>query len=66
MVFLAFVPTFAIGGATGVMLAAAPADYQYHNSYFLIAHFHQVLIGGVVFGYLAGMYYWFPKKFFWF
>lgn len=60
---LAFIPTFAIGGATGVMLAVAPADYQYHNSYFLIAHFHQVLIGGVVFGYLAGLYYWWPKMF---
>jgi cytochrome aa3-600 menaquinol oxidase subunit 1 len=59
----AFIPCFAIGGATGVMLAAAPADYQYHNSYFLIAHFHQTLIGGVVFGYIAGMYYWFPKIF---
>jgi cytochrome aa3-600 menaquinol oxidase subunit 1 len=61
--FLAFVPCFLVGGATGVMLAAAPADYQYHNSYFLIAHFHQVLIGGVVFGYLAGLYYWWPKLF---
>ncbi|WDL98296.1 cbb3-type cytochrome c oxidase subunit I [Alicyclobacillus sp. ALC3] len=60
---LAFIPTFAIGGATGIMLAAAPADYQYHNSYFLIAHFHQMLIGGVVFGMLAGMYYWWPKVF---
>ncbi len=60
---LAFIPTFAIGGATGIMLAAAPADYQYHNSYFLIAHFHQMLIGGVVFGMLAGMYYWWPKMF---
>ncbi|WP_027416287.1 cytochrome aa3 quinol oxidase subunit I [Aneurinibacillus terranovensis] len=60
---LAFVPCFVIGGATGVMLAVAPADYQYHNSYFLIAHFHQVLIGGVVFGYLAGLYYWWPKMF---
>jgi cytochrome aa3-600 menaquinol oxidase subunit I len=60
---LAFVPCFAIGGATGVMLSVAPADYQYHNSYFLIAHFHQVLIGGVVFGYLAGLYYWWPKMF---
>ncbi|MCL6576774.1 cbb3-type cytochrome c oxidase subunit I [Kyrpidia sp.] len=60
---LAFIPTFAIGGATGVMLAVAPADYQYHNSYFLIAHFHQTLIGGVVFGMLAGMYYWWPKMF---
>lgn len=60
---LAFIPTFAIGGATGVMLAAAPADYQYHNSYFLIAHFHQTLIGGVVFGMLSAMYYWWPKMF---
>jgi cytochrome aa3-600 menaquinol oxidase subunit I len=60
---IAFIPCFVIGGATGVMLAVAPADYQYHNSYFLIAHFHQVLIGGVVFGYLAGIYYWWPKMF---
>ncbi|MFC7441789.1 cbb3-type cytochrome c oxidase subunit I [Laceyella putida] len=60
---LAFIPCFVVGGATGVMLAVAPADYQYHNSYFLIAHFHQVLIGGVVFGYLAGLYYWWPKMF---
>ncbi|HET7627159.1 MAG TPA: cytochrome aa3 quinol oxidase subunit I [Bacillales bacterium] len=60
---IAFVPCFVIGGATGVMLAVAPADYQYHNSFFLIAHFHQVLIGGPVFGLLAGMYYWWPKMF---
>ncbi|MGN7470889.1 cbb3-type cytochrome c oxidase subunit I [Brevibacillus sp. SAFN-007a] len=60
---IAFIPCFLVGGATGVMLAVAPADYQYHNSYFLIAHFHQVLIGGVVFGYLAGIYYWWPKLF---
>ncbi|GIM46391.1 cytochrome ubiquinol oxidase subunit I [Collibacillus ludicampi] len=60
---IAFIPCFAIGGATGVMLAIAPADYQYHNSYFLIGHFHQALIGGVVFGYLAGLYYWWPKMF---
>ncbi|MCL6453374.1 MAG: cbb3-type cytochrome c oxidase subunit I [Alicyclobacillus sp.] len=60
---LGFVPNFAIGGATGVMLAVAPADYQYHNSYFLIAHFHQVLIGGTVYGMIAGMYYWWPKVF---
>lgn len=59
----AFIPCFLVGGATGVMLAVAPADYQYHNSYFLIAHFHQVLIGGTVFGYLAGLYYWWPKMF---
>ena len=50
-------------GHDGVMLAVAPADFQYHNSYFLIAHFHQVLIGGVVFGYFAGIYYWWPKLF---
>jgi cytochrome aa3-600 menaquinol oxidase subunit 1 len=60
---LAFIPCFAVGGATGVMLAVAPADYQFHNSYFLIAHFHQTLIGGVAFGLLAGMYYWWPKIF---
>ncbi|WP_304459418.1 cbb3-type cytochrome c oxidase subunit I [Alicyclobacillus sendaiensis] len=60
---LAAIPAFAIGGATGVMLATAPGDYQYHNSYFLVAHFHQMLIGAVVFGYLAGMYYWWPKMF---
>lgn len=60
---VAFIPNFAIGGATGVMLSVAPADYQFHNSYFLIAHFHQVLIGGTLFGILAGMYYWWPKMF---
>ena len=60
---LAFVPNFAIAGATGVWLAEAPTDYQYHNSYFLVAHFHQALIGGVVYGMLAGMYYWWPKMF---
>lgn len=60
---LAFVPCFAVGGATGIMLAAAPADYQLHNSYFIIAHFHQTLIGGAVFGLIAGMYYWWPKMF---
>ncbi|WP_026960743.1 cbb3-type cytochrome c oxidase subunit I [Alicyclobacillus herbarius] len=60
---IGFIPNFAIGGATGVMLSVAPADYQYHNSYFVIAHFHQTLIGGVVFGMLSGMYYWWPKMF---
>jgi cytochrome aa3-600 menaquinol oxidase subunit I len=59
----AFIPNFLVGGMTGVMLAVAPADYQYHNSYFLIAHFHYVLIGGTVFGMLAGLYYWWPKMF---
>ncbi|BCU82741.1 cytochrome ubiquinol oxidase subunit I [Polycladomyces abyssicola] len=60
---LTFIPCFAVGGATGIMLASAPADYQFHNSYFVIAHFHQTLIGGAVFGLLAGMYYWWPKMF---
>ena len=60
---LAFFPTFVIGGATGVLLATVPADYQLHNTYFLVAHFHNVLIGGTVFGLLAGMYYWWPKMF---
>ena len=60
---LAFFPTFVIGGATGVLLATVPADYQLHNSYFVVAHFHNVLIGGTVFGLLAGMYYWWPKMF---
>jgi cytochrome aa3-600 menaquinol oxidase subunit 1 len=60
---LAFIPTFVVGGATGVMLAVVPGDYQFHNSYFLIAHFHNVLIGGVVFGLFSGLYYWWPKMF---
>jgi cytochrome aa3-600 menaquinol oxidase subunit 1 len=59
----AFIPCFVVGGMTGVLLSVAPADFQFHNSYFLIAHFHQVLIGGVVFGYFAGLYYWWPKIF---
>jgi cytochrome aa3-600 menaquinol oxidase subunit 1 len=58
---VAFIPCFTVGGMTGVLLSVAPADFQYHNSYFLIAHFHQTLIGGVVFGYFAGLYYWWPK-----
>ncbi|MBB6733072.1 cbb3-type cytochrome c oxidase subunit I [Cohnella zeiphila] len=60
---MAFIPCFVIGGMTGVLLSVAPADFQFHNSYFLIAHFHQVLIGGVAFGYFAGLYYWWPKMF---
>ncbi|MFF2484227.1 cbb3-type cytochrome c oxidase subunit I [Paenibacillus sp. NPDC058071] len=60
---IAFIPCFIVGGMTGVLLSVAPADFQFHNSYFLIAHFHQVLIGGVVFGYFAGLYYWWPKMF---
>jgi cytochrome o ubiquinol oxidase subunit 1 len=61
--FLGFVVTFTLGGATGVILAIPPADFQLHNSLFLIAHFHTMIIGGVVFGYFAGITYWFPKIF---
>jgi cytochrome o ubiquinol oxidase subunit 1 len=60
---IGFMTTFAIGGMTGVLLSVPPADFQLHNSVFLIAHFHNVIIGGVVFGYLAGLTYWFPKVF---
>jgi cytochrome c oxidase subunit 1 len=60
---VSFIPTFVIGGVTGVMLAAAPADYQFHDTYFVVAHFHYVIIGGVVFGILAGAHYWWPKMF---
>nr|WP_077601055.1 cytochrome c oxidase subunit I [Oceanobacillus sojae] len=60
---LAFIPSFTIGGMTGVMLASAVADYQYHDSYFVIGHFHYVIVGGTVFGILAGLHYWWPKMF---
>ncbi|KQL46312.1 cytochrome c oxidase subunit I [Brevibacillus choshinensis] len=58
-----FIPTFTIGGMTGVMLAIPPADYQYHDSYFVVAHFHYVIVGGLVFGLFSGLYYWWPKMF---
>jgi cytochrome o ubiquinol oxidase subunit I len=60
---LGFMVTFVIGGMTGVLLAVPPADFQLHNSMFLVAHFHNVIIGGVVFGVFAGIEYWFPKAF---
>jgi cytochrome o ubiquinol oxidase subunit 1 len=60
---MGFLFTFTIGGMTGVMLAVAPADFLLHNSLFLVAHFHNVIIGGVVFGVFAGINYWFPKAF---
>jgi cytochrome o ubiquinol oxidase subunit 1 len=60
---LGFMVTFVIGGMTGVLLAVPPADFVLHNSLFLIAHFHNVVIGGVVFGVMAGYTYWFPKAF---
>jgi cytochrome o ubiquinol oxidase subunit 1 len=61
--FLGFVTTFTIGGTTGVIMSVPPADFQLHNSLFLVAHFHNMIIGGVVFGYFAGLVYWFPKVF---
>lgn len=60
---LAFVPCFTIGGVTGVMLAMAAADYQYHNTMFLVAHFHYTIIPGVVFAVFAALIYWWPKMF---
>jgi cytochrome o ubiquinol oxidase subunit 1 len=61
--FLAFVATFTLGGVSGVLMAVPAIDYQVHNSMFLVAHFHNTIIGGVVFGFLAGITYWFPKVF---
>lgn len=61
--FLGFVIIFTIGGMDGVLMAIAPVDFQVHNSLFLIAHFHSMVIGGVLFGILAGFTYWFPKIF---
>jgi cytochrome o ubiquinol oxidase subunit I len=60
---LGFMVTFTIGGMTGVLLAMPGADFVLHNSLFLVAHFHNVLIGGVLFGFFAGLNYWFPKAF---
>jgi cytochrome o ubiquinol oxidase subunit 1 len=60
---VAFMLTFVVGGMTGVLLAVPPADFVLHNTLFLVAHFHNTIIGGVVFGLFAGMTYWFPKAF---
>jgi cytochrome o ubiquinol oxidase subunit 1 len=60
---IGFMVTFVIGGMTGVLLAVPPVDFVLHNSVFLVAHFHNVIIGGVVFGAMAGYNYWFPKAF---
>jgi cytochrome o ubiquinol oxidase subunit 1 len=60
---LGFMMTFVVGGMTGVLLAVPPADFMLHNSLFLVAHFHNVIIGGVLFGAFAGYTYWFPKAF---
>ena len=61
--FMGFILTFTIGGVTGVLMSMPPADFQLHNSLFLVAHFHNMIIGGVVFGYFAALTYWFPKIF---
>src|SRR5438874_4384624 len=60
---IGFMVTFVIGGMTGVLLAVPPVDFVLHNSVFLVAHFHNVIIGGVLFGAFAGYTYWFPKAF---
>lgn len=61
--FMCFAVTFTLGGVTGVLMAVPAIDFQVHNTMFLVAHFHNVIIGGVLFGYLAGITYWFPKIF---
>ena len=58
---LAFVILFTIGGLSGLMLAIAPADFQYHDTYFVVAHFHYVLVPGAIFGIFSAVYYWLPK-----
>jgi hypothetical protein len=63
MWLVAFMLTFVIGGMTGVLLAVPPADFVLHNSLFLIAHFHNVIIGGVLFGLFAAINFWWPKAF---
>lgn len=60
---ISFMVTFVVGGMTGVLMAVPPADFVLHNSLFLVAHFHNVIIGGVLFGLMAGITYWFPKAF---
>jgi len=59
--FMGFVVTFTIGGLTGVLMAVPGIDFQVHNSLFLVAHFHNMIIGGVIFGFFAGLTYWWPK-----
>lgn len=58
-----FVPTFVMGGVTGIMMASAPYDYVIHDTYFIVAHFHYIIVGGIVLGLFAGIHYWWPKMF---
>ncbi|MDX1399716.1 MAG: cbb3-type cytochrome c oxidase subunit I, partial [Oceanospirillum sp.] len=58
---IGFIVLFTIGGFSGLMLAISPADFQYHDTYFVVAHFHYVLVPGAVFSIIAGAYYWLPK-----
>jgi cytochrome c oxidase subunit 1 len=58
---IGFLVLFTIGGFTGLMLSIAPADFQYHDSYFVVAHFHYVMVAGAVFSMTAAVYYWLPK-----
>jgi cytochrome c oxidase subunit 1 len=61
MFAIALPAVFVFGGITGILLAMFPVDWQLHDTYFVVAHFHYTLFGGAVFGYLAGLYFWFPK-----
>ncbi|WP_257008387.1 cytochrome c oxidase subunit I [Bacillus sp. FJAT-45350] len=58
-----FIPTFVLGGVTGVMMAMAPVDHLYHDTYFIVAHFHYIIVGGIVLALFSGLYYWYPKIF---
>ncbi len=60
---IGFIPMFVMGGVTGVMLSVPPADYQYHDTYFVVAHFHYVIVGGLVLALFSGLFYWWPKMF---
>jgi cytochrome c oxidase subunit I len=60
---LGFISLFTIGGLSGIFLAAYPIDWQVHDTYYVVAHFHYVLFGGTIFGVFAGLYYWWPKMF---